>query len=384
MQPELYVITNLYEKPFPSFGKPNIIGYIGYENIMFAKTIQNKQVQIDLNLHIEKVIRKPPDLDVKLTDLLQFLLQQETRLKLDPVTVIDNAKFFCYRGLMTCIACTPYERKDSWRIVAVLFKGNIYLCARDTEEKKKMKQNMTKKEQQFTSWGYKFEQSVLSEKPDLDPDPNKPVDENKEFSLVFKSHLNNHNIVYGAEMDGIRCDRSPVESPPDLKFGYETILKYLSNKEFIEVKTNRHIEFSNQERNFRLFKTKKWWCQSFLAGVNTILCGFRNDDGIVEELKVFAVNDLPKISSKFWDPNVCFNFLETFFTYVKRCFSREIKQKYGHSALKDIQSLPLISLHFEWKPGSPVQVTDNYIYEDDPILPDWFIENFEKYSHIAR
>ncbi|CAK1599880.1 unnamed protein product [Parnassius mnemosyne] len=384
MQPELHVNTNLYKKPFPSFGIPNIIGYIGYENIMFAKTIQNKQVQIDLNLHIDKVIRKPPDLDVKLTDLLQFLLQQETRLKLDPVTVIDNAKFFCYRGLMTCIACTPYERKDSWRIVGVLFKGNIYLCARDTEEKKKMKQNMTKKEQQFTSWGYKFEQSVLSEKPNLDPDPNKPVDENKEFSLVFKSHLNNHNIVYGAEMDGIRCDRSSVDSPPDLKFGYEAILKYLSNKEFIEVKTNRHIEFPNQERNFRLFKTKKWWCQSFLAGVNTILCGFRNDDGIVEELKVFAVNDLPKISSKFWDPNVCFNFLETFLTYVKRCFSREIKQKYGHAALNDMQSLPLISLHFEWKPGSPVQVTDNYIYEDDPILPDWFVENFGKYSHIAR
>lgn len=44
----------------------------------------------------------------------------------------------------------------------------------------------------------------------------------------------------------------------------------------------------------RKFKTKKWWCQSFLAGVDTILCGFRDDNGIVEELKLISVSELPK------------------------------------------------------------------------------------------
>lgn len=52
-------------------------------------------------------------------------------------------------------------------------------------------------------------------------------------------------------MDGIRCDKHPVELPPKIDSGTENILRYLSKKEYIEVKTNRHIEFSNQERNFR-------------------------------------------------------------------------------------------------------------------------------------
>lgn len=129
---------------------------------MFAKTVQNKKVKIDLNILLSEVIRKPHNLDVKLTDLLQYLLEHKFKLNLFLNSDLNTAPFFCYRGLMTCIACTPYERKDPWRIVAVLYMGNIYLCARDTEDKIKKKQNITEKEQQFTSWGYKFEQSVLS------------------------------------------------------------------------------------------------------------------------------------------------------------------------------------------------------------------------------
>ncbi|KPJ13616.1 Protein Dom3Z [Papilio machaon] len=282
---------------------------------------------------------------------------------------------------MTCIASTPYERKEGWRLFAILFKGNIYLCARETEEKQKKKQNFTEQEQKFTSWGYKFEQYILSESPHAEPNPNIPLDENKEFSLIFKTHLNKHDIIYGAEMDGIRCDKTNVESPPDINGEKDVIINYLSKQEFIELKTNRHIEFPHQERNFRFFKTKRWWLQSFLAGVNTILCGFRNDEGIVEELKVFEVNDLPKMSQRFWNPNVCFNFLENFLTYVKECLTREIRHKYGERALHKIHALPLISLHFEWNPGSPVRVTDNYVHEDDPILPSWFTENFMTFRY---
>ncbi|XP_013166521.1 PREDICTED: decapping and exoribonuclease protein-like [Papilio xuthus] len=376
MHHKLPTNTTLYGKSFPSFEEPKIIGYIGYENLMFAKSVENKQVNLDLNYLREKTVLKPQNLDVKLDELLKFLLQNEIRLNLCKNYVIDNAKFMCYRGLMTCIACTPYEKKEGWRLVAILFKGNIYLCKRDTEEKRIQKQNFTKEDQKFTSWGYKFEQYILSESPHAEPNPNLPLDENKEFSLVFKTHLKKHTLIYGAEMDGIRCDKTSVESPPDINDDKDVIINYLSKNKFIELKTNRHIEFSRQKRNFRLFKTIKWWCQSMFAGVNTILCGFRNDDGVVEELKVYEVNGLPKISRGFWNPNVCFDFLETFLTYVKECLTTEIRNKYGERALNKIHALPLISLHFEWYPGSPVRVTDNYVHEDDPILPTWFTENF--------
>ncbi|XP_038209379.1 decapping and exoribonuclease protein-like [Zerene cesonia] len=375
--PHLYTNVDIYQKPFPKFGRPLIIGYIGLENLKYARSICDKKVEFDLNKRINEVKRKPPDLDVKLNDLLSFLLKNEIRLNFMKSNNFESALIFCYRGLMTCVACTPYENDEPWKIVALLYQGNIYLCARDTEEKKARKNNMSEKDKLFTSWGFKFEQYMLSDKPDMEPNPDAPVDETEEFSLVFTTNLKNHKIVYGAEMDGIRCDNKKIDTiniceEPD------HIIKYLLDKKFVELKTNRHIEFANQDRNFRRFKAKKWWCQSFLAGVETIVCGFRNDNGIVDELKVYKVADLPKMCRKFWDPSVCLNFLETFFTFVKRCLSREVKQKYGDKASYNLHALPLISLLFEWSPGSPVQVSNYYNHDDDPILSEMFLKTYGK------
>ncbi|XP_045455022.1 decapping and exoribonuclease protein-like [Melitaea cinxia] len=382
-QPELHVQESIYLKPFPKYGKPKIIGYIGIENVKYAQRIYEGKVNFDLNLNLDKAKRKPPDLDVKLTELLKFLVEHRVRLNFSLHSKLDDARFFCYRGLLTCIACTPYENKDPWKIVAILFQGNIYLCARDTAEKISQKMCMSERDKQFTSWGYKFEQYMLSDKPDGQPNPNLPVDETEEFSLVFATNLNRHKIIYGAEMDGIRCDKMPV-SPVPQSNNPEAIIQYLSSKEFIELKTNRHIEFSRQEKNFKRFKTKKWWCQSFLVGVDKILCGCRNDNGIVEELKLYKISDLPRISKRLWDPNVCFNFLDTFLTYVKRCFARKIKQKYGEEFINKLQEIPLISLLFEWYPKSTVHVSDDYSHEDDPILHDWFLTSFGKISDVQN
>ncbi|CAH2990100.1 unnamed protein product [Chilo suppressalis] len=303
MQPELHTHPDINTKPsFPKFNRPKIIGYIGLENLLYARRIKNENVNFDLNLHIDKAIRKPQNKDVKLDDLLKFLLEHERRLNFPLETNLKNAKIFCYRGLMTCVACTPYENKDPWKIVVILFKGNIFLCARDTEEKIYQKNNMTDQEKKFTSWGYKFEQYMLSENPHAEPNPDVPVDETKEFSIVFTTNLNDHTIVYGAEMDGIRCDKAPVPSAPTDQTS-ENILQYLSDKEFIELKTSRHIQFAKQENNFRRYKTKKWWCQSFLANIDTIVCGFRDDNGIVEELKVYPIKDLAKMSERSFRTN---------------------------------------------------------------------------------
>ncbi|XP_026727388.1 decapping and exoribonuclease protein-like [Trichoplusia ni] len=377
MQPELHVDPSIYMRKFPRFERPTIIGYIGLENLKYARHVGNRRVHYDLNLHYDKAIHRPADLDVKITELLKFLLEHETRLNFPLETSLRNAKFFCYRGLLTCIACTPYENREPWKIVAILHKGNIYLCARDTEEKISRKMNMTERDKLFTSWGYKFEQYLLSDEPDVEPNPDVPVDENEEFSLVFKTQLNKHTIVFGAEMDGIRCDKTRITKPPT-ELGPEGIIQYLANKEFIELKTNRHIENGKQENSFRRFKAKKWWCQSFLVGIDKILCGYRDDNGIVEELRICNVGDLPRKSQRFWNSDVCFNFIDDFLVYVKRCLSRKIKHKYGEKALDDLQALPLMTLMFEWTPGMPVHVTENYSHDDDPILLPWFLNNYGK------
>lgn len=52
-------------------------------------------------------------------------------------------------------------------------------------------------------------------------------------------------------MDGIRCDKEQVSKPPPQDHSVEAVVEYLSTKEFVELKTNRHIQHPNQERSFR-------------------------------------------------------------------------------------------------------------------------------------
>jgi len=42
------------------------------------------------------------------------------------------------------------------------------------------------------------------------------------------------------------------------------------------------------------FKLLKWWAQSFLIGITKIVCGFRDDAGIVRQIQEFHTMELPK------------------------------------------------------------------------------------------
>lgn len=69
-----------------------------------------------------------------------------------------NTDFVCFRGLLTQIMCSLHLRED-WTICATKWKDTIYLCAADN----KQTYNIPKEEQnKFCSWGYKFEQYMLT------------------------------------------------------------------------------------------------------------------------------------------------------------------------------------------------------------------------------
>lgn len=71
-------------------------------------------------------------------------------------------KFICWRGLLTKIMKTPYDRREGWIICASKWRGTIYLCAFDTEADKHNKANETTRNLKFMSWGFKFEQYMLT------------------------------------------------------------------------------------------------------------------------------------------------------------------------------------------------------------------------------
>lgn len=89
------------------------------------------------------------------------------RLAAETTPVIDcrvPADFVCYRGLLTMLMCTPYEKDEDWIICATKWKGTIFMCARETDRKRLYREQMTDKQKQFMSWGYKFEQYMSSGK----------------------------------------------------------------------------------------------------------------------------------------------------------------------------------------------------------------------------
>lgn len=91
-------------------------------------------------------------------------------------------------------------------------------------------------------------------------------------------------MLYGAEMDGVLSDKVLEDPLP------------IGDLNFIELKTTRIVEVPHQLVTLKKFKFLSWWCQSFTVGINSILCGIRDDRGIVRELKDYKVADLPRLS----------------------------------------------------------------------------------------
>lgn len=85
-------------------------------------------------------------------------------------------------------------------------------------------------------------------------------------------------------MDGIKCDKLLVDPLP------------LQEMKFFELKTSRIVEQPRQLISMKRFKFLKWWCQSFLVGIEDILCGFRDDKGMVRKVENYNVQNLARIS----------------------------------------------------------------------------------------
>ncbi|KAF0299349.1 Decapping and exoribonuclease protein [Amphibalanus amphitrite] len=254
-----------------------------------------------------------------------------------------STDFVCYRGLITKLMATPYENREPWIICATKWRGTIYLCAFDTEQKIAERQRETPRQKAMSSWGYKFEQYMMSDSPGAAPDPHTPAVESAEFCCVLRSRLGRHSVVYGAEVDGV----------------------------------DPHREGG--------FKMLKWWAQSFLVGIERVVVGFRDDDGTVHRLHAYATKQLPKEQVRnqhqaaaqrtgkelfaqqlprqqdFWSPSVCMNFAAAFLAWAA-------EQVTGDD--------PRAVWRFEFEPRrrrvtcQPLGRSERY-----RILPDWYTEN---------
>ncbi|KAF6019547.1 DXO [Bugula neritina] len=239
------------------------------------------------------------------------------------------------------IECSPYDvdnRFDDGLIVVVQKLNDVYYMHEfptDSAIKKEGLQTEHQKLMQY--WGMKFE-SYVTAKPAQQPKVDEPLNFNNEFGSIVYTKLNSHSMMFGGEVD---CCH-----PND-------------TKKYIELKTTKQFEHARQESSFRRFKLIKWWLQSFLIGIDDILCGYRDDNGIIRHCEWYRIADIPHLLKKdpnYCKPSVCFAFLNMFLDFIKCNVQAELKPHVFIRQPKDNQFL------------MKVDETGHYKF-----LPYWFV-----------
>ena len=336
----------------PPFGDPKA-GAIDADSV---------RTRMDLDAGVNKAIKKEEESFRQ--ERLKHLLIWAKRNGYGQKEVEDAPDFVCFRGHFTAIMATPYENLEGWKLVMVKHRGTVYINKEETDSARENRLCMDDRQRRMCSWGYKFEQYMTSDDPRGGPtNTNEPVDECEQFCCVFSSKLGKNTFVYGAEMDGLEasdstkaCDRGDPKNQADL------------NKEtFVELKTSRIVEHPGHERSLRRHKMLKWWCQTFTVGVPKIICGFRDDRGVVRNVRQYHVGHLPRLCQEHWMANVCMNFLHWFLDEAKRRISQ-------------LEELTVVE--FTWNPGDSFIAYKTLNDEDnevmlEAILPHWYRDGGE-------
>lgn len=302
-----------------------------FHRMVFSEFNLGEHFKLDLNVGFKTQIKKESD-----NEFMNILLAS---IKLN--NLIGQSEFVSWRGLLTRICSSPYDvdnRFDDGLIVVVQKLNDVYYMHEfptDSAIKKEGLQTEHQKLMQY--WGMKFE-SYVTAKPAQQPKVDEPLNFNNEFGSIVYTKLNSHSMMFGGEVD---CCH-----PND-------------TKKYIELKTTKQFEHARQESSFRRFKLIKWWLQSFLIGIDDILCGYRDDNGIIRHCEWYRIADIPHLLKKdpnYCKPSVCFAFLNMFLDFIKCNVQAELKPHVFIRQPKDNQFL------------MKVDETGHYKF-----LPYWFV-----------
>jgi len=277
-----------------------------------AKSPTWKRIELekpfDLNHGYQtKYIKKDPDKKSNLKTMLNWMLANKSKFypsvnQKGDFNYIMPPKIVTNRGYITKIMCTNYENNDDWMLVAQKFNGIIYIKDIETEAHLKKRRNADKELLRMQYWGHKFEKYVTV--PCTKTDMNKKemqervVNTNEAYFSVVSSRFGDDlSIILGAETDCVAKEKEYLGAPAC----------------HVELKTSRTIASHQQQKSFFNVKVLKWWAQSYLCGTPTIVCGFRDNKGLVKSLQRYEVNEIPILANKqtkghAWSPVKCVNF----------------------------------------------------------------------------
>ncbi|KAJ5204033.1 uncharacterized protein N7498_004912 [Penicillium cinerascens] len=274
----------------------------------------------DLNIGFNTFQKLNDSADEHLDALLDTItaLEKETEKKCE-------ADIITWRGMMTKILTAPFDMMNGFEMNATCFQGTIFIeenneyknRQKEVQRNQRMPPGMASQEQMMY-WGYKFEVLSVLRQPwdsttraEIENRQNEVVNNSAQYCSVVKTGIGHTRMVLGGEVDAV------WDCKPDRK---EDTIHWVELKTSAEIRNDR--DMLKYER-----KLLKFWAQSFLLGVPTIIVGFRDQEGIVHRLEELDTASIPgkvkKVGRGSWDGNICINFTAAFFDWLKQTIQED-------------------------------------------------------------
>lgn len=259
-----------------------------------------------------------------------------------------NFDFVVRRGHLAKVLVTPHAQ-NAWHLAVTLFRGAYFLLEVTDDE------DLSEAGDRINYLGHKFEQYMTSDKPGQVPNPSQVLDLNEAFYSLVKASLKSHSLLLCAEVDS--------EDP---------LVRHMKAPAcYVELKTS---PLRGYPGNVSSIKKLRWWAQSFLGGVPRILVGFKCDERTVVKSQIFDVTSrgltqsTPTCAqtSDYWKPQVCFNFLDAFLSFVKEVVTED---NYA------------VVYVFSWNPGDDVRYHIKRGQEHCFLLPEYVQRLMTQYRH---
>ncbi|KAI9275589.1 RAI1 like PD-XK nuclease-domain-containing protein [Phascolomyces articulosus] len=268
-----------------------------------------------LSYNYDRFIQRDETIPEHIDTLLDALTDAKSKNEVDNHNT--NADIITWRGIMTKLFATPFSRNEPWELRVTRHKGTIYIEEQQTEQKRISETSKNERQKIMSYWGYQFEAMCTTSEPNGDApavdETLEPPNTNVQYCVVVRTRLGNSSVIMGAEVDCIEGLKPGNGEGSPLK-------------QYIELKTSRRIDVERQQISFEKYKLLKFWAQSFLVGVPRVICGFRDDDGVLSHLETIKTLEIPRQvrgKQNMWEPSACMNFTDQFLDWLKTVVTKD-------------------------------------------------------------
>lgn len=299
-------------------GWSKVGGEFFYQDYSMLQQIKIPEPPLDLDEGLEGYMRQYPAQESSVPCSVEVLVRQALGaaqssgggggcggdLKEEPFANVDIVTF---RNNLNKILGTVVDSREEWAMDAFWMKRTVFLdMVQLRHEDPPSKASL---------WGRQFEARCTGR--DV-------AETTNEYGILVKTRFGDSmRVLMGAEIDGVEM---PNQVPPLPRAEY-----------FRELKTYKAPTHPGQVVTLHRYKYPKWWIQSYLAGVPVVICGERDDHGVVHRLHRKRLNDLVAQTTKYgiqWSPQQIIAFGTDVLTWIHRISSSlpEVRMRLRYDA----------------------------------------------------